>query len=145
MNSLSRLKNSLANIQKRIDDTAEFYPTLDYSFHDAETLEDAVSTRPRAIKQFISLTHFYFHKNLIVDIREIRKLSTLKQLKFLTLNGNPIEDDIPYLRSYVLCTLPGLRNFNRTTISRSDLKISIIWKTTNKNLLSKTLKIPTIN
>ena len=39
MNSLSRLKTSLANIQKRIDDTAEFYPTLDYSFHDAETLE----------------------------------------------------------------------------------------------------------
>ncbi|CAF3372322.1 unnamed protein product [Rotaria socialis] len=208
MNSLARLKNSLANIQKRIDDTAEFYPTLDYSFHDAETLEAAVSTRPRvlsggpqvvkegnqyysyginlnhnklngpletlpkfvreifinpdalsvidlscnqftevpmAIKQFISLKHFYFHKNLIVDIREIRKLSSLKQLKFLTLNGNPIEDDIPYLRSYVLCILPGLRNFNRTTISRSDLKISIIWKTTNKDLLSKILKKPTKN
>lgn len=39
MSTLSRLKQSFAHIEKRIDDYAEFYPIVDYSFYDAEKLE----------------------------------------------------------------------------------------------------------
>ncbi len=32
-------KHSLPIVQKRIDDHTELYPTLDYSFHNAQTIE----------------------------------------------------------------------------------------------------------
>ncbi|CAF2524886.1 unnamed protein product [Rotaria sp. Silwood2] len=202
MKSSLRLKHSLSNIQKRIDDTNEFYPLLDYSFHDAKRIEDAVSGEPRvasgapnvikegdryhsyginlnhnklngsletlpnfirktfinpnalsiidlsfntfteipiAITQFSLLKHFHFHKNLLDDLNELDKLYTLKELKYLTLHRNPIEDNIPYLRSYVLSILPDLRSFNCTPISKSDLKTSDAWQKMNKTLTPKIL------
>ncbi|CAF1227496.1 unnamed protein product [Rotaria sp. Silwood1] len=202
MKSSLRLKHTCSNVQKRIDDSNEFYPLLDYSFHDAEKIEDAVLTQPRvasgapnvikegnqyhsyginlnhnklngsletlpnfirkifinpnalsiidlsfntfteipiAITQFSLLKHFYFHKNFLININEIQKLYSLKELKYLTLHRNPIEDNIPYLRSYVLCLLPGLRSFNCTPISKSDLKTSNAWQKMNKNLTPKIL------
>ncbi|CAF1205748.1 unnamed protein product [Rotaria sordida] len=202
MKSSLSLKHSLANVQKRIDDSNEFYPLLDYSFHDAEKIEDAVSFEPRvapgapnvikvdnryhsyginlnhnklngsletlpnlirkifinpnalaiidlsfnafteipiAITQFPLLKHFLFHKNLLRNLNEIEKLYALKELKHLTLHRNPIEDNISYLRSYVLCLLPGLRSFNCTSVSKSDLKTSDIWQKMNKTLIPKIL------
>jgi len=74
---------------------------------------------------------------MLSDIAEIRKLVTLKELKYLTLHGNPIEINVPYLRSYVLCLLPGLRSFNCTPVSKGDLKTSDNWGQMNRNLLPK--------
>lgn len=39
MTNVLSSKHLIAIIPKRIDDRTEFYPTLDYSFHDAKKLE----------------------------------------------------------------------------------------------------------
>ncbi len=72
---------------------------------------------------------------MLSDIAEVRKLVTLKELKYLTLHGNPIEINVPYLRSYVLCLLPGLRSLNCTPVTKGDRKISEVWGGMNRNLL----------
>lgn len=74
---------------------------------------------------------------MLSDVNEIRKLVTLKELKYLTLQGNPIEINVPFLRSFVLCVLPGLRSFNCTPVTKGDRKISEVWGGMNKNLLPK--------
>jgi hypothetical protein len=47
--------------------------------------------------------------------------------------------NVPYLRSYVLCLLPGLRSFNCTPVTKGDRKISEVWGGMNRNLLPKFL------
>jgi len=74
---------------------------------------------------------------MLSDINEIRKLVTLKELRYLTLQGNPIEINVPYLRSFTLCLLPDLRSFNSTPVTKGDRKISEVWGGMNKNLLPK--------
>jgi hypothetical protein len=39
MTSALRIKHSVPIVQKRIDDSTEFYPPLDYSFHNAQKIE----------------------------------------------------------------------------------------------------------
>jgi hypothetical protein len=76
---------------------------------------------------------------MLSDVAEVQKLLSLKELKYLTLHGNPVEMNVPYLRSYVLCLLPGLRSFNCTPVSKGDLKTSEVWGQMNRNLLPKYL------
>ncbi|CAF0826712.1 unnamed protein product [Adineta steineri] len=190
-------KRAMASVQKRIDNQTQIYPPLDYSFHNAQQLEDAV-VEPRApqngpklvkqgdrynsyginlnhntlngpletlpdflrtilvnpnalstldlsfnvfteipivVTQFPALKCFYFHKNMLSDMTEVQKLAPLKQLKYLTLHGNPIEITVPYLRSYILALLPGLRSLNCTPVTKGDRKISEVWEGMNKPLL----------
>jgi len=72
---------------------------------------------------------------MVSDMTEVQKLVPLKQLKYLTLHGNPIEITVPYLRSYVLCLLPDLRSLNCTPVTKGDRKISEVWGGMNRNLL----------
>ncbi len=74
---------------------------------------------------------------MLSDIIEVQKLVTLKELKYLTLHGNPIEINVPYLRSYVLYLLPDLRSLNCTPVTKGDRKISEAWSGMNKSLLPK--------
>ena len=74
---------------------------------------------------------------MLSDVNEIRKLTSLQNLKYVTLHGNPVEMNVPYLRSYVLCLLPGLRSLNCTPVTKGDRKISEVWGGMNKNLLPK--------
>ncbi|CAF0947927.1 unnamed protein product [Rotaria sordida] len=195
------VKRTTPTIQKRIDNHAQSLPTLDYSFHNAQKLEDVV-TEPRVVPggsklikqgdrylshginlnhnalsgpletlpdfvrtilvdpnilstldlsfnefteiptvvtQFPALKYFYFHKNMLTDVAEVQKLVSLKELKYLTLHGNPIELTVPYLRSYVLCLLPNLRSLNCSPVTKGDRKIGDVWGGMNKNLLPKNL------
>lgn len=91
----------------------------------------------QVVTQFPMLKYFYFHKNMLSDVNDIRKLVSLQELKYVTLHGNPIEINVPYLRSYVLCLLPGLRSFNCTPVTKGDRKISEVWGGMNRNLLPK--------
>ena len=91
----------------------------------------------QVIGQFPSLKFFYFHKNIVSDVNEVQKLAPLKNLKYVTLHGNPIEINVPYLRSYILCLLPGLRSINCTPVTKGDRKIGEVWGKMNKNLLPK--------
>ena len=74
---------------------------------------------------------------MLTDVNEIQKLVPLKELRYLTLQGNPIEISVPYLRSYVLCLLPELRSLNSTPVSKGDRKIGEVWGKMNRNLLPK--------
>ena len=76
---------------------------------------------------------------MISDITEVQKLVSLKELKYLTLHGNPIEITMPYLRSYVLFLLPDLRSLNCTPVTKGDRKISEVWGNMNKSLIPKNL------
>jgi hypothetical protein len=76
---------------------------------------------------------------MLSDVAEIQKLVSLKELKYLTVHGNPIEINVPYLRPYVLALLPGLRSLNCTPVTKGDRKISEVWGGMNKNLLPKNL------
>ncbi|CAF0951409.1 unnamed protein product [Adineta ricciae] len=192
-------KKVISSSEKRIDNHAQSCPPLDYSFHNAQQLEDAVveprilTTGPKLTKegdrynsyginlnhnalhgpletfpefvrsilvnpdalstldlsfnlfteipmvvtQFPALKCFYFHKNILTDMNEVQKLAPLKQLKYLTLHGNPIEITVPFLRSYVLCLLPGLRSLNCTPVTKGDRKTSEVWGGMNKDLLPR--------
>ena len=74
---------------------------------------------------------------MLSDVNEIRKLTSLQNLKYVTLHGNPVEMNVPYVRWYVLCLLPGLRSLNCTPVTKGDRKISEVWGGMNKNLLPK--------
>ena len=91
----------------------------------------------QVVTQFPALKCFYFHKNILTDMNEVQKLAPLKQLKYLTLHGNPIEITVPFLRSYVLCVLPGLRSLNCTPVTKGDRKTSEVWGGMNRDLLPK--------
>jgi hypothetical protein len=69
---------------------------------------------------------------MLSDVAEIQKLVSLKELKYLTVHGNPIEIN-------VLALLPGLRSLNCTPVTKGDRKISEVWGGMNKNLLPKNL------
>jgi hypothetical protein len=90
------------------------------------------------VASFSSLKFLYFHKNLLNDPNEIQKLVPLKELKYLTIHGNPIEISVPYLRSFVLCLLPGLRSLNCTPVTKGDRKVSDVWGRMNRHMLPKT-------
>ncbi|CAF1002809.1 unnamed protein product [Adineta steineri] len=175
-------KRAMASVQKRIDNQTQIYPPLDYSFHNAQQLEDAVveprapQNGPKLVKQGdrynsygINLNHNTLNGpletlpdflrtilvnpnalstldlsfnvfteipiNMLSDMTEVQKLAPLKQLKYLTLHGNPIEITVPYLRSYILALLPGLRSLNCTPVTKGDRKISEVWEGMNKPLL----------
>ena len=74
---------------------------------------------------------------MLSDASEVQKLVPLNELKYLTLHGNPIEINVPYLRPYVLFLLPGLRSLNCTPVTKGDRKISEVWGKMNRNLLPK--------
>ncbi|CAF2038248.1 unnamed protein product [Rotaria magnacalcarata] len=200
MTSSLGLKRNALVVEKRIDNHTQSYPPLDYSFHNAQKLEDAVAEPrvstggsklvmegdryhsyginlnhnalsgpmdtfpeflqktlmnpfalssldlsfneftdiPTIITRLSSLKYFYFHKNMLSDPAEVQKLASLRELKYLTLHGNPVEMNVPYLRSYVLSLLPDLRSLNCTPVTKGDRQISDVWSVMNKNLLPKT-------
>mmetsp|Transcript_5930 Transcript_5930/g.12515 ORF Transcript_5930/g.12515 Transcript_5930/m.12515 type:complete len:114 (-) Transcript_5930:144-485(-) len=47
---------------------------------------------PDEIQQLSDLQSLYLHKNLIMSLHEVQKLSKNKNLKSLSLNNNPIEE-----------------------------------------------------
>ena len=61
----------------------------------------------------------------------------MRDLKYLTLHGNPIEVQVPYLRWYILSLFPNLRSFNCTGVTRGDVATTENWAKMNKNLLPK--------
>ena len=74
---------------------------------------------------------------MLSDPSEVTKLVPLNELKYLTLQGNPIEMNVPYLRSLVLNLLPGLRSLNSTPVTKGDRTVSEVWGKMNRNLLPR--------
>jgi hypothetical protein len=80
---------------------------------------------PKAILELKSLNCFYMHGNSISEKTEVDKLTNLKELRTLTLHGNPVQKQ-PNFYEYVLVKLPTLRNFNFSAISKSEKQKSVM-------------------
>nr|CAG4711333.1 unnamed protein product [Naegleria fowleri] len=83
-----------------------------------------------------TLTSLYLHANQITSLNEIAVLQKFKNLKYLTLFGNPIEE----IRNYRFCILsifPSLKSFDRVTVTERDRQTAetyrnFFWPKTTK-------------
>ncbi|KAJ3397385.1 Leucine-rich repeat-containing protein 51 [Lobulomyces angularis] len=82
-NRLSSLEN-LYNVLSSLLDVPEDITWMDLSFNQLTTIDEV-------LLKFPNLSSLNLHANSIRSITEIDKLTALKNLKHLTLHGNPIE------------------------------------------------------
>ncbi|XP_011502064.1 PREDICTED: leucine-rich repeat-containing protein 51-like [Ceratosolen solmsi marchali] len=71
--------------------------------------------------KFQNLTILYLHGNEICDIKCILKLRDLRNLRTLTLHGNPIER-MPSYRRYVIAILPQISNLDFSSVIDTEKK-----------------------
>jgi len=79
----------------------------------------------------------YLHGNNIYPIYEADKLVELRNLKSLTLHGNPVEV-APGYRSYVVTLLPQLQTLDFSGVTKSERTIALSW--TKMNVAKKKSK-----
>ncbi|KYO49167.1 leucine-rich repeat-containing protein 51 isoform X2 [Alligator mississippiensis] len=96
---------------------------LDLSFNDLPTIDPILTT-------YRNLHCLQLHANSIQGLGEVDKLAVLPHLRSLTLHGNPIEEEKGY-RSYVLSTLPQLKSFDFSAVTKQDRSTAAIWKRMN--------------
>ena len=73
-----------------------------------------------------NLMMLYLHGNNIYTISNVDKLASLSKLKTLTLHGNPVESS-PGYRCYVVTTLPQLKTFDFSCITKDERATSATW------------------
>ncbi|CAF1226454.1 unnamed protein product [Didymodactylos carnosus] len=126
-------------IQKRIDNSTESYPPLDFSFHNAQRVEDAISAEPRVAANSPGLRLSDVVTSLLVDPNMLYSLdlsfnifteipvvvTQFKSLKYLYLHKNLINDiaetkklvqlkDLKYLTLHenpIEASVPYLRSY----------------------------------
>ncbi|KAG8137153.1 hypothetical protein E2320_005680 [Naja naja] len=79
---------------------------------------------------FYNLRNLNLHGNSIQQLSEVDKLAVLPHLRNLTLHGNPIEEEKGY-RSYILSTLPQLKNFDFSGVTKLDRSTAAVWRRMN--------------
>jgi|TARA_B110000090_G_scaffold147787_1_gene162191 Leucine-rich repeat (LRR) protein len=88
---------------------AEF---LDLSFN-------ALTTVDEQIGKYTGLTTLYLHGNQIKNLKDLRNLRALTDLRKLTLHGNPVENVKNY-RMTIIAALPKLKQLDFTPITSND-------------------------
>lgn len=71
------------------------------------------------ILQYPELKLLNLHGNGIDKITEIDKLASLRNLKSLTVHGNPVEDAKGY-RDYIISRIPQLEKLDFSKITKAD-------------------------
>lgn len=94
---------------------------LDLSFNCLPSID-------KVILQYPEIKVLNMHGNCIEKISEIDKLVALRNLRSLTLHGNPIEDIKGY-RDYIISKIPQLEKLDFSKITKADRECS---KTTTK-------------
>ncbi|XP_072023170.1 leucine-rich repeat-containing protein 51-like [Amphiura filiformis] len=92
--------------------TPEELSWIDISFNYILTVDEILLKYPK-------LTILYLHGNGIEKLSEVDKLSKLKNLRNLTLHGNPIEEESGY-RQYVLAKVPQLKTLDFSSVTKAD-------------------------
>lgn len=82
------------------------------------------------LTEFVNLQILYLHGNQISDPNQIDQLQPLKNLRKLTLHGNPMENVKGY-RYLVLAKLPQLQSLDFSCITKADKKTSNTWEKMN--------------
>lgn len=84
---------------------------------------------------FPNVTVLYLHANNISSFSQVKPLGELKDLRSLTLHGNPIEDKKHY-RTFVIHMIPTLTQLDFSTITRQDRETAAAWALTFRKKLS---------
>jgi hypothetical protein len=92
---------------------------LDASFNKLQTIGTCLS-------EYADLRVLYLHGNAISRLKDIDRLKSLKQIRKLTLHGNPVEDNKNY-RKYVIYALPSLQQLDFTPITGLDRDHAKTW------------------
>ena len=86
----------------------------------------------QCVLEYPNLKVLYLHGNGIEKISELDKLSGLKNLRTLTVHGNPIEDEFSGYRHYIIARLPQLKNLDFSAITKQDRASALSWVDLNK-------------
>lgn len=94
---------------------------IDLSFNKLNSLDEVVQSYP-------NLRVLYLHGNAIENLSKLDKLSNLKELRNLTLHGNPVADD-PNYKFFILSRLPKLKHLDFSAITKQDrISVRILLK-----------------
>nr|XP_060627294.1 leucine-rich repeat-containing protein 51 isoform X2 [Anolis sagrei ordinatus] len=96
---------------------------IDLSFNDLPNIDPVLTT-------YYNLHNLNLHGNSIQSLSEVDKLAVLPHLRSLTLHGNPIEEEKGY-RSYVVSTLPNLKSFDFSGVTKLDRSTANVWRRMN--------------
>lgn len=121
-NTLSDLTDFTATMGKLLE-YPEDISWIDLSFNDLSTIDPVLTT-------YYNLRNLNLHGNSIQQLSEVDKLAVLPHLRSLTLHGNPIEEEKGY-RSYVLSTLPHLKSFDFSGVTKLDRSTANVWRRMN--------------
>ncbi|KAF7236587.1 Leucine-rich repeat-containing protein 51 [Varanus komodoensis] len=121
-NTLNDLTDFPEIVAQLVEYPEEIY-WIDLSFNDLPSIDPVLTT-------YYNLHHLNLHGNSIQQLSEVDKLAVLPHLRSLTLHGNPIEEEKGY-RSYVLSTLPQLKSFDFSGVTRLDRSTAAIWRRMN--------------
>lgn len=119
-NHLTNLKG-FAETFKRLLEPSEQVLWIDLSFNKLKSLDELVTSYP-------NLRVLYLHGNQIEHLSQLKCLSNLKELRNLTLHGNPVVDE-PNYRFFLLSSLPKLKHLDFSAITKQDrISIRILLK-----------------
>ncbi|XP_054830841.1 leucine-rich repeat-containing protein 51 isoform X2 [Eublepharis macularius] len=125
-----RLNNNTLNdlteftdIMKQLLERPEDIYWIDLSFNDLPSIDPVLTT-------YYNLRTLNLHGNSIHNLSEVDKLAVLPHLRSLTLHGNPIEEEKGY-RSYVVSTLPQLKSFDFSGVTKLDRSTAAVWRRMN--------------
>ncbi|XP_062822891.1 leucine-rich repeat-containing protein 51 isoform X3 [Anolis carolinensis] len=94
------------------------------------TTPSAASASCKVLTTYYNLHNLNLHGNSIQSLSEVDKLAVLPHLRSLTLHGNPIEEEKGY-RSYVVSTLPNLKSFDFSGVTKQDRSTANVWRRMN--------------
>ncbi|XP_061485183.1 leucine-rich repeat-containing protein 51 isoform X2 [Rhineura floridana] len=121
-NTLGELTDFTDIMAKLLEYPDDIY-WIDLSFNDLANIDPVLTT-------YYNLHNLNLHGNAIQQLSEVDKLAVLPHLRSLTLHGNPIEEEKGY-RSYVLSTLPNLKSFDFSGVTKLDRTTAAVWRRMN--------------
>ncbi|CAI5773650.1 leucine-rich repeat-containing protein 51 isoform X3 [Podarcis lilfordi] len=121
-NTLGELTQFTETMGKLLEYPEDIY-WIDLSFNDLPIIDPVLTS-------FYNLRHLNLHGNAIQQLSEVDKLAVLPHLRNLTLHGNPVEEEKGY-RSYVLSTLPHLKSFDFSGVTKLDRTTAAVWRRMN--------------
>ena len=115
-NSLTSTKNLDELVEKKLENNngSSSLLWLDLSYNKLTDIGDE-------ILKFQNLTILYLHGNNILDVNKLLKLRYLKNLRSLTIHGNPVEK-MPNYRRYIVAILPQISNLDFSPILEYEKK-----------------------
>ena len=79
------------------------------------------------------------HCNYIKDLKEILNLKDCKNLKSLTIHGNPVET-INNFRIYIIGILPYIKKIDTVLVSKKERDNAYVWINSFKNVMIPEVK-----